>query len=153
MSGENLAAVSAALSTFFAPDLHYQWNRTSLFLNKLAAVGDMGDGQGKSVNFDVEFSGATAGTVAEGSDVDDSEFTEDMDVPGMLPWAHYRHSFKISETAYAAAMSSGGTPEALRRLFENRVMAGGAKLMRAIETDIMTGTGVDAYGNPTIVGV
>lgn len=153
MSGENLASISSALSTFFQEPLHQEWNRNTLLLNRLSAVGDIGDGKGKSVNFDVEFSGATASTVAEGSDVADSEFSSDVDIPGVLPWAHYRTSFKISETEFAAAMSSGGTPEQLRRLFENRVMANGAKLMRAIEQDFLTGTGVDSLGNPTIVGI
>ena len=153
MSGENLASVSSALSTFFQEPLHHQWNRTAVLLGMLAARGDIGDGKGKQVAFDVEFSGNTATTVAEGSDVADAEYASDVNVPAILPWAHYRTSFKISETEYAAALSSGGTPEMLRRLFEERVMAGGAKLMRTIEQDLMTGTGVDSSGNPTIVGI
>ena len=153
MAGENLASVNSALSTFFAPDLYKQWNRTALLTSMLAARQATSAGGGKSVNFVVEFSGNQAATVAEGSDVASTEFASDENVPAVLPWAHYRTAFQISETEYAAALSSGGTPDALRRLFDDRVMGGGARLMNTIERDLLIGTGVDSLGNPTLVGL
>jgi hypothetical protein len=153
MAAENLASINSALSTFFAPDLHRQWNRTSVLLGLLAAKGDIGDGKGKSVNFDLEFTGNTAQTVAEGSDVQASEFASDINVPAILPWAHYRSSFAISETEFDAAMTSQGVPAALQDLFGDRILGAGAQIARKIEQDAMTGTGVDANGNPTLVGL
>jgi hypothetical protein len=150
---EYLSSINSALSQLFAPDLYTQWNRTAVLLGALSARGDVGDGQGKNVAFDVEFTGNQALTVAEGSDVASTEYASDVNVAAILPWAHYRTAFQISETEYNAAMSSGGTPAALRQLFGHRVMAGGNQLMRKIEQDLMTGTGVDASGNPTIVGL
>jgi hypothetical protein len=153
MAGENLSTINSALSTFFAPDLHRQWNRTAVLLGLLNAKGDVGDGKGKSVNFDLEFTGNTASTVAEGSDVAASEYASDINIPATLPWAHYRSSFQISETEFDAAMSSVGVPAALQDLFGDRILGAGAQIARKIETDCMTGTGVDSSGNPTIVGL
>lgn len=150
---ENLSSISSALSQLFADDLYKQWNRTAVLLGALAARGDVGDGKGKNVSFDTEFTGNQALTVAEGSDVASTEFASDVNVPAELPWAHYRSAFQISETEFNAAMSSGGTPQALRQLFGNRVLGAGAQLSRKIEQDLMTGTGVDASGNPTLVGL
>lgn len=151
--GDTLASISSALSLFFQPTLHKQWNRVAPLLNSLNATGDVGDGQGKSVNFDVEFSGNTAQTVAEGSDVASSEFNQDPILPVTLPWAHYRSSFQVSETLVAAALGSGGTPEKVRAIFQDRILGAQAKLARQIEQDLFTGTGVDANGNPTIIGM
>ena len=55
-------------------------------------------GAGKNAAWDVEFSGATADAVDEGSDVQEAEFTTDPPQAAVLHWAHYRQSFKISET-------------------------------------------------------
>lgn len=153
MAGESLATVFNAIAQTFAPELHKQWNRTSVLLGMLSAVGGVSEGKGKNVSFDLEFSGATAGTVAEGSDVAASEYASDVDVPGILPWCHYRSSFQVTETEVDALYSSIGTPEALVDLFGNRIMGCGAKIARAIETDAMSGTGVDASGNPTLIGI
>lgn len=150
---ENLGAINSALSQVFQEPLHRQWNRTSVFLNELQAKGDVGDGKGKNVAFDTEFSGNTATTVAEGSDVTAGEYASDINMPAILPWAHYRSSFQISETEYDAARSSVGTPKALQDLFGERILGAGAKISRAIETDALTGTGVDGSGNPTLVGI
>lgn len=153
MASENLASINSALSTFFAPDLHRQWNRTSVLLGLLAAKGDVGDGKGKSVNFDLEFTGNTASSVAEGSDVAASEYASDVNVPAILPWAHYRSSFQISETEFDAAMTSQGIPAALQDLFGDRILGAGAQIARKIEQDALTGTGVDVNGNPTLIGL
>lgn len=150
---EYLSSINSALSQLFADDLYKQWNRTAVLLGALAARGDVGDGKGKNVAFDTEFTGNQALTVAEGSDVATTEYASDVNVPAILPWAHYRSAFQISETEFNAAMSSGGTPAALQQLFGNRVLGAGAQISRKIEQDLMTGTGVDGSGNPTLVGI
>jgi hypothetical protein len=154
MAGENLSSILFALSQIMAPDLERQWNRTSVFLGALSATkGAVSEGGGKNTAFDAEFSGATAQTVAEGSDVAASEYASDVNVPATFPWCHYRSSFQVTETELDAATSSVGTPDALRDLFGNRILDAGAILARQIETDALTGTGVDAFGNPTLVGI
>lgn len=153
MAGENLSSVFSALSQIMAPDLHRQWNRSTTFLGALAARKGISDGTGKNVAFDVEFTGATAGTVAEGSDVQASEYNSDVNVPAIFSWAHYRSSFQVSETELDAAMSSVGVPQALRDLLGDRILGAGAQLALAIEKDALSGTGVDGSGNPTLVGI
>ncbi len=151
MAGENLGTVNSALSQIFADPLQRQWNRTALFLNRVQAKA--APGSGKNVAFDTEFSGNTAQTVAEGSDVQASEYASDINMPAILPWAHYRSSFQITETELDSARTSVGTPRDLQDLFGDRILGAGAQIARKIETDCMTGTGVDINGNPTIVGI
>lgn len=154
MAGENLAFIFQALSQTMQPDLHRQWNRTTPFLAELSAVpGGIAEGAGKNTQFDVEFSGASATTVAEGADVAASEFASDIDVPATFPWCHYRHSFQVTEQEVDAARSSMGTPEELRNLFGPRLISASAVIARAIENDALIGTGVDALGNPALVGI
>jgi hypothetical protein len=150
---EYLASINSALSQIFAEPLARQWNRSTILLNRLMAKGDIGDGKGKNVAFDVEFTGNQASTVAEGSDVQPNEFQSDVNMPAVLPWAHYRSSFQISETEFDAARSSLGTPAALQDLFGDRILGAGAQIARKIENDVFQGTGVDASGNPTIIGI
>ncbi len=153
MGAENLEVIFNALSQHMQPDLHRQWNRTTVLLGKLSAVGGISEGEGKNVAFDVEFSGATAGTVAEGSDVAAGEFASDIDIPAIFPWCTYRSSFQVSEQMIDAARRSNGTPEALMNIFGSRMLSCGAKIAEAIEQDALTGTGVDASGNPALIGV
>ena len=51
-----------------------------------------------------------------------------------------------------AAASSVGIPQALQDLFADRIGAG-AQIARKIQTDALQGTGVDASGNATLVGL
>jgi len=153
MAAENLGTILSALSQVFAPELHRQWNRTTYLLGMINASKGVSDGSGKNVAFDVEFSGATAGTVAEGSDVQASEYNSDVNVPMFMPWATYRSSFQVSEQEVDAARTSIGTADALIDLFGDRILGCGAQIARAIETDALTGTGVDSSGNPTLVGI
>jgi len=155
MAGENLMAIFNALPQLLEEDLHRQWNRTTFLLGALQAKAGISEGKGKNVAFDVEFTGATAQTVAEGSDVPASEFAQDIDVPAMAPWATYRSSFQVTETEVDAAATSGpqGMPVALKDIFGARILSAGAIIASQIENDALTGTGVDANGNPTIVGL
>jgi len=154
MAGETLSTILNALSQVMAPDLYRQWNRTTYLLRMLQArTGAITDGIGKNCAFDVEFTGATAQTVAEGSDVPASEFAQDINEPMLMPWATYRTSFQISEQEVDAARTSVGTADALRDLFGARLLSANAILARQIESDMLTGTGVDGNGNPTLIGV
>jgi hypothetical protein len=146
---ETLAAVSSALSQIFDPDLSRQYNRLAV----AAALIPAERGRGKNAAWDVEFSGAQAGAVAEGSDVDDSEYSTDQPVPAALGWAIYRQSFKLSETEIDAAASSLGTPEVLLDMFGERVLNAHHKLVSTINVDIFTGTGVATNGVPNLVGI
>jgi hypothetical protein len=149
MAAESLSSINSALSQIFAPDLSRQWNRSAI----TAALVPAKAGGGKNAAWDVEFSGATATTVAEGSDVAGGEYNSDVNQPAILSWAHYRSSFQISETELDAAASSVGIPQALQDLFGDRVFGAGAKIARAINVDMISATGVDGSSNPTIVGL
>jgi len=154
MSAENLSSIFSALPFVLVKDIARQWNRTTHFLGALnARPGAVSPGAGKSVNFVTEFSGATAGTVAEGSDVANSEFNSDVNVPATFTWATYRSSFQISEVEVEAARMAVGSATAMIDLFGERVLGCAAKIARSIETDALTGTGVDGSGNPTLVGI
>jgi hypothetical protein len=155
MAGENLATIFNALPQLFEGELQRQWNRTTVFLDQIRAAKGVSEGKGKNVAFDVEFSGATASTVAEGSDVASTEYAQDIDVPAIAPWAHYRSSFQVTETELDAAFSSGpaGMPTALTDIFGARILSAGAQIAAQIENDALIGTGVDTNGNPTVIGI
>lgn len=149
MALETLAAVSAALSQTFEEQFVRQYNRLAV----AAALIQAEAGRGKNAAWDVEFSGATADAVAEGSDVPENEFTTDQPVPAVLGWATYRQSFKLSENEIDAAASSVGTPEVLLDMFGERVLNAHHKLCSRVNVDIFTGTGTNAAGVPTLVGL
>ena len=154
MSQEQLQTIFNALSQFFDKDLQRQWNRTTVFLGALAATpARPSEGAGRNVAFDVEFSGATASTVAEGSDVATTEYSTDVDQPAYFPWATYRSSFWVTEQEVDAARRSVGTPDELMDIFGARILSAGAQLASTIENDALIGTGVDGNGNPTLIGV
>src|SRR6266446_10553582 len=123
MAAENLTSISSALSQIFAPQLARQWNRSAVTAALITAQADgLSAGKGKNVAWDVAFSGNTAATVAEGSDVADGELASDTNTAAVLNWAHYRSSFKVSETELDAAASSVGVANALMDLFGERIM-------------------------------
>jgi hypothetical protein len=153
MAGENLSSIFAALSQIMAPDLERQWNRTTMFLGAISATQGVSQGAGKNVAFDVEFTNATAQTVAEGSDVPASEYASDNNTVAIFPWCTYRSSFQVTELELDAAASSAGTANALRDLFGERIMNAGSILAKQIESDALNGTGVDANGNPALIGI
>lgn len=155
MAGENLATIFNALPQLFEDDLQRQWNRTTVFLDQIRAAKGVSEGKGRNVAFDVEFTGGTAQTVAEGSDIPASEYAQDLEVPATAPWAHYRSSFQVTETELDAAFSSGpaGMPTALKDIFGARILSCGALIAQQIENDALIGTGVDGSGNPTVIGI
>lgn len=152
MASESLNSISNALAQVFAPKLERQWNRSAVTAQLVAAAAGTVAGAGKNVAWDVAFSGATAGTVAEGADVSDSEYASDVNVPAVMQWATYRSNFKVTETELDAAATSMGSASALIDLFGERILSGGEKMARVINVDMISGTGVDGSGNPAIVG-
>lgn len=153
MSGENLIALGPALSQMLGDTLYPQWNRSAQFLNLINSFGGVSAGAGKNVSFPVQFTGTTAQTVADGSDVPSTEYNQDNNVPATFQWANYRSSFQVSETEVDAAIGSEATPDKLRQIFADRVEGSAAQIASAIEKDLLTGTGMDASGNPTIIGI
>lgn len=154
MAAESLASLENALSQNFEAKLARQWNRSAITAALIDSLpGGVSAGGGKNVAWDVAFSGNSASTVAEGSDVQDSELASDSNVPAVLKWAHYRSSFKVSETELDAAASSVGVASALMDLFGERIMNAGEKLARTMNVDMITGSGLDANNNNTIVGL
>lgn len=154
MAAETLSSISTALSQVFAPQIARQWNRSAVTAALISLQPDgVSAGRGKNVAWDVAFSGNSATTVAEGSDVQDSELASDTNVPAVLSWAHYRSSFKVSETELDAAASSVGVATALMDIFGERIMNAGEKMARVVNVDLLSGTGTDGSSNPTIVGL
>lgn len=155
MSIELLSTIFSALPQVMQPELARQWNRTTYFLAQLNATpGAIGPGDGKNVAFDVEFTGSTAQTVAEGSDVAASEYNSDINEPMIMPWCTYRSSFQLSEQVVDACRTvSGGIPQEIRDLFQERILGCQATIARLIENDALIGTGVDGSGNPALVGI
>ena len=153
MAGETLQNVFNALAQIMDNSLTREWNRTTYLLKWIAAAGGIAPGFGKNAAFDVEFTGATAGTVAEGADVAAGEFNSDVDEPAVFQWCTYRTSFQISEQLVDAARTSVGTPGKLRDLFGSRIISANATLAKAVEQDLLTGTGVDSTGNPACIGI
>src|SRR5579859_4397186 len=153
MALEVVGYIFNALSQIFESPIERQWNRVTFLLDKIRAEGGVSEGGGKNVAFGAEFTGASAGTVAEGSDVAAGEYNSDINEPALFPWATYRSSFQISEQEVSIARSSAGSPTALMDVFGERLYGCQAKLAQAIENDVLNGTGVDANGDPTIIGI
>jgi hypothetical protein len=149
MAVDILSNISSALSQLFEAQLARQWNRMAVTAQLIEAER----GRGKNVAWDVEFSGASAGSVAEGSDVATSEFATDVVLPATLSWATYRSSFQISELEVDAAAGSQGSADALLDIFGERVLGANSKLISTINADIFAGTGTDGSGNSNLVGL
>ena len=153
MGLETVGYIFNALSQIFESPIERQWNRVTFLLDKIRAEGGTSEGGGKNVAFGAEFTGATAGTVAEGADINASEYNSDINEPALFPWATYRSSFQISEQEVSIARSSAGSPTALMDVFGERLYGCQAKLAQQIENDVLNGTGVDTNGDPTIIGI
>jgi hypothetical protein len=153
MALETVGYIFNALSQLFETDIERQWNRVTFMLDKIQATAGVSEGSGKNVAFGAEFTGATAGTVAEGADVASGEYNSDVNEPAFFPWATYRSSFWISEQEVSICRASMGSPRALLDIFGERIFGCQAKLAQSIENDVLNGTGVDSNGNPTIIGI
>lgn len=153
MAAENLGGISAALATTFSARLRRQWNRTAVTAATLLMEPATGQGGGKQIGWDVEFSGATASSFAEGSDVQASEFAVDPLLPAILPFGMYRSPFQLSNLEIKAALANPANAAELGRIVMERLDGSLAKMASKANTDIWQGTGVDGSGNPTIIGL
>lgn len=153
MSGDVLGNVFGALSQTFSNRLVRAWNRQALTATAIAVENELGQGDAKQVAWDVEFSGATAASFAEGSDVAPSEFNQDPIIPATLSWGQYRAPFLLSNLVIAAAQRNQAGAAALGQLVKERLFGSITKLMMTINQDLFSGTGTDASGNPNIVGL
>jgi hypothetical protein len=152
MAGENLAGISSALATTFSARLRRQWNRVAVTAKTLEMEPATGQGGGKQIGWDVEFSGAAAASFAEGSDVTAGEFAVDPLVPAILPFGMYRSAFQLSNLEIKAAMANPANAAELGRIVVERLDGSLAKMASKANSDIWQGTGVDGSGNPTIIG-
>lgn len=153
MSAENLAALQSALSTTFSDTLARQMNRDAALARFLRTVPNTGQGGGKQVAWDVEFSGASAAAFAEGSDVAPSEFNYDPLVPAVLPYGQYRSPFQVSNLEMNAAAASPMQAKEIGKIVLERVFGGLTKIASVMNADLFTGTGTDGNGNPNIIGL
>lgn len=152
MAIDNLAAISNALSTTFAPNIVRAFNREAVLAKLLPVRDDGGQGDAKQVAWDVSFSGASAAAFAEGADVQVSDFAQDVDVPATLPWGLYRSSFALTNLEITAAARSLKNAEVLGNMVLHRLMGSITKLASVINADLWSGTGTSGGGNPNIVG-
>ncbi|MCL2450474.1 MAG: phage major capsid protein [Polyangiaceae bacterium] len=152
MAAENLGGISSALATTFSTRLRRVWNRVAVTAATLQMESAVGQGGGKQIGWDVEFSGATANNLAEGSDIQASEFNVDPIVPAILPFGMYRSAFQLSNLEIKAASANVANAAELGRIVMERLDGSLTKMASRANADFWTGTGVDASGNPTIIG-
>lgn len=152
MAGEFLANISGALATTFSARLRRQWNRVAVTAATLMMEPATGQGGGKQVGWDVEFTGAVANSFAEGSDVAASEFATDPIVPAILAFGMYRSPFQLSNLEIKAAQANPANAAELGRIVVERLDGSLAKMASRANSDFWNGTGVDGSGNPTIIG-
>ena len=149
---QTIAQLENALSQGFENHIFRQWNRQAVATSLL----DVKPGMGKNAAWDVAFSGAVAGAVSEGSDVTAGEFSNDVEVPAVMPWCNYRTSFQITEQAVDAAASSIGIPQELEDMLEEKFVGCSAKLISQINGDVWSGTGsatgIDGVTSNTLIG-
>ncbi len=154
MSGPDaLSGISLALATTFSQRLRRQWNRVAVTAKALAMEPASGQGGGKQVGWDVEFSGAAAASFAEGSDVATTEFNVDNIMPAVLPFGMYRSAFQLSNLEIKAAMNNPANAAELGRIVVERMDSSLAKIASQINIDIWQGTGTDSNSNPNIIGL
>lgn len=153
MASDNLSNVTAALSQTFAKRLVKTWNRQALLINQIPVVSDGGQGDAKQIAWDASFTGATAASFAEGSDVAASEFNQDVLLPAVLPWGQYRAAFKLSNLEINAASRNVAGAVELGNIVGLRAEGSITKMLSVMNQDFFTGTGTDSSGNPTVIGL
>ena len=103
MATTTLADVQAALSLVYRPRLQTQINSVCVPFHLLPVV----NGEGKSLNWTAEFTGAAdAGAVADGVALDSSDADAEIEVPASLPWATYNKVSSVTKLAQAAARTN-----------------------------------------------
>jgi len=152
MAAETLASISGALAQTFAPQITRLWNRQAILAKTLRSIPGVGQGGGQNVAWDVEYSGATAASFAEGSDVASSEFSTDPVTKAVLSWGQYRSAFQLSNLEINAAAGNIANATALEDIVGERFLGSVTKLISKINLDCFSGTG-GSNAAPTIVGL
>ena len=153
MAADVLSNVYAGLTQSFSSRLSRTWNRQAIISTIIGQEDEGGQGDAKEVAWDAEFSGATAASFVEGSDAAAAEFNQDPIIPAVLGWGQYRSAVQVSNKEINASLRNQAGPAALLQLVRERVLGAATKLASVINQDIFTGTGSDAFGNPTVVGL
>jgi hypothetical protein len=113
MATATLATVAAALSLLFRAEMTTQINSVVVLPFLLPVV----DGEGKALNYTVEFTGAAnAAAVADGTARSSSDADAEVEVPATLPWAIYDKVTSVGDLLQAAANRSfnSGSAGAIR---------------------------------------
>lgn len=152
MAAETLSNIAGALALTMAPQITRLWNRQAILAKSLTAVPGGGQGGGQAVSWDVEYSGASAASFAEGSDVASGEFATDPVMKATLPWGQYRSAFALSNLEIIAAANNVANATALEDMVGERFLGSVTKLISKINVDLFSGTGTSG-GNPTIIGL
>lgn len=152
MAAETLASISGALAQTFAPQITRLWNRQAILAKTLRSLPGVGQGGGQNVAWDVEYSGATAASFAEGSDVAAGEFATDPVTKAVLGWGQYRSAFQLSNLEINAAAGNIANATALEDIVGERFLGSVTKLISKINVDCFSGTGGTSSA-PTIVGL
>lgn len=148
MSGlSTLADVYSTALPQAIPGMTRQVNNVAVILSDTPTE----PGEGKNLAHDIELDGATASSYAEGSDV--STFDVNQFQLAILPWAHYRTSFWISETKVNAAMTSKAGFKELGKFFMEHIHMHITKLASVQNQDFISATGTDGSGNPNFAGL
>src|SRR5688572_9601401 len=103
MSATNLAAVAAALSLKYGPQLMSQINQLAVLVSLLPIV----KGEGKSNNWTAQFTGAADATaVTDGTARSSSDADAEIEVPAVLNWSLYDTVASVTDMAQSGTMSS-----------------------------------------------
>ncbi len=137
MAIEVFSDVQAALSELFDDMVQNQMNRKGVLLNLMLKK----QGEGKNCAWDVRFTGATAGTFAEGADVVGGDLAQDDKQPAVLAWGLYRSSFGVSGLLKAVTAASRTSPSALRNIVGDDLKGSAGQLGTDINIDLYAGTG------------
>ncbi len=140
MALELRSDIQAAFSELFDKRVQRQMNRKAVLLSRLTKKR----GGGKNLAWDVEFSGASAGTFTEGADVAGGDLAQDIKVPATLSWGLYRSSFGVSGLAKAVAMSSITSPEQIQDLVGDDLIGSATKLASQLNKALYNGSGAGA---------
>ena len=132
--------IGAVLTTAFGPDLVRLWNRRA---NTLANCVQIEEGDFKQVFWAASAAGGTSKAVAEGYQVQSSDFNIDTMVNLSLSRAQYIDSFSLSDTEIAVASRSPLSPTKLIDMVAERVFESTTRLTSKINSDIFAGTGTD----------
>jgi hypothetical protein len=149
MAIETSATILSALAQTYAKKYHPQFNRAARFLSLIDTVQE----GGKNVAWTNSFSGATAGSYAEGADLVSGDFTSDVKVASTLSWGLYRTSFWMSDHEIEVAQSAGGSADAMMGIFETNLREHIAKIASQLNNDAINATGTDGSSNPCLQGI